>query len=164
MNLSPRLCAFSLYLTVLSLTGVSAAQISSRSNAIQTLRCVDQKGLSAPLSEQKQWQVSFARDVKSYPGEEHIIAVVFSGAHSGQVFDMQRKRAGTKISLNIVNNSDLVIKKGEPELVDALWGVWTQEHLRANVLKAMRNRKFLIKAEELQKAFPNVACSSYADP
>ncbi len=158
-----RLSAFALCLTFFPLASISAAQVSSRATAIQTFHCVEEKGLSAPLSGQGQWQVGFARDIRSYPGEEHIIVIVFSGTTAGQVFDVLRERSGPSVSLHIVNNAGLIVDSGKIELIDPLWGLWTRKHLEANTLKAIHSRRFLIKAEELKKAFPHVACSSYAD-
>src|ERR1700686_3151509 len=95
-----RLCAFALLLTFLTLTSKSIAQVSSRSTAAQTLHCIrDGNWLTPPLSEQTQWQVSYSRDLKSYPGEETLVVVVFSGNQAGQVFHFQRERIGKKISL-----------------------------------------------------------------
>jgi hypothetical protein len=79
-DMTAKLRSASLGLTFLTLTGISVAQAPSHSTAVQTLHCIKEgKWLPAPLSEQTQWQVSYARDLKSYPGDDTLV-VVFSQA------------------------------------------------------------------------------------
>ena len=153
-----------IWLICLIISGSLPAQISDRSTAVRMMHCIQAgQWLVRPLSEQKQWRVSYTRDVKSYPGQEHIVLLVFSTERNGQVFDFARERSGAKTSLAITNNAGFRIDKGKALLKDPLWGIWTRQHLEANILKAVNSQRFVITTEELQNDFSGVACSSYAD-
>jgi hypothetical protein len=161
--------SFVLSLAILTTTtGASVAkQYSPESKFTQAMHCIkngDRDWLSSPLSEERTLQAGFTSDAHSYPGEKHIIVVVYQGQTEGQVFDLKEGVAAGKRLLSVVNNGAFsMARNGKVRFTEPpLGGVWTQEFLKKAITRIAGRERVSIPVQSLIGKFPDVTCSSYA--
>jgi len=115
-----------------------------------------------PLSSAKSIHVSLTHDRQLYPGEDHIIAVVFQSRTVGQFFDITAN-CNRKCVYTIQNNGVFKVEKNAINFVGApLGGTWTQEYLEKNIKKTLNGPKTRVQISDIINVSPEVSCSSYA--
>jgi hypothetical protein len=131
-------------------------------NVTHCIKAGDRDWLDAPLSDAKSFYVGLTHDRRSYPGEDHIIAVVFQSRTAGQFFDITAT-CNDKCVYTIQNNGAFKLQKKAIKLVGApLGGIWTEEYLEKNIKKTFVGPKVRVQISDIIHINPEVICKSYA--
>jgi hypothetical protein len=108
-------------------------------------------------------------DTKSYPGEEVLYVVVYTGPgrSEGMVFTIVVRQQDRRRIFDIQNNAKFVRSKSGIDGVDfvepPLGGTWTQEHLAAAIKRIERHPRFVFRVRDLLTPSTATQCESYAD-
>jgi len=109
-------------------------------------------------------------DKKSWPGEEILYVVAYSGTgrSKGFVFTIFLSEENHQQVFHIQNNATFVrgaTGGDDIDFVEApLGGIWTQEHLETAIRRIGKQPRFLVPAGDMTGAFNRSGCQSYADP
>src|SRR5215472_11252316 len=95
-------------MSVLAFAQESAPPTVVPQDGLRVMHCIksgDRDWLAPPLSgERETLRFGFTRDGVSYPGESHLIVVVYEARSKGQVFDLLDQSSKRQMRLKIVNN------------------------------------------------------------
>jgi hypothetical protein len=131
---------------------------------LQILHCAetDKFGfLSTAVKKDDMLQVAWAHQVRTGPFVDEFFIVLEKSPTQGDILVYSRKYARGKVEFYLGNNATFVIRAGNVELIDPLWGMWTRANITRNVKKALRSRTYSIPVRTVMGSFPNVACHSY---
>lgn len=142
------------------------AQSLPPKDLMQAMHCITSNHggwLTPPLSRQKQWPASVARERMGYPHEDHMVVVVYENASRGQMFDLSAHINAGKWRYKIENNGTFNLDKGHIDFVNSpMSSAWPPGRLEAFVREALRAERFMLRASMLGPASRLVTCSSYA--
>lgn len=163
-------------LSLLLCLGTTAlAQEQAPTLLLGAAHCISAKGFLLPMKATT-LTLGYLDDTKSYPGDEVLYVVVYSGPlrSDGWVFSViLSQEKGLRI-FSINNNAKFVrsYKKGvafRKEGVDfvsgedPLGGIWTQEHIAMAIHRIERQPRFEVDAKDVLKPLSPTRCESYAD-
>jgi hypothetical protein len=105
---------------------------------------------------------------KQSPGEydytdkmHYVYAAFWNRARTkGEMLQFLWFRGESPMHLRIINNAHIVTQKGRLNLEDALWGVWTYEHLMRRLAKLKIAPLQTVAVHEIQSS--RATCDSYA--
>lgn len=96
-------------------------------------------------------------------GEEFFI-VVYRTPNEGDIYVYTRGYERGNTVLFLRNNASFHGTAGNYQYVnDPLGGIWTQNHTRRNVNRALRSRVYSITVQAIARPYPELACQSYSD-
>jgi hypothetical protein len=118
--------------------------------------------------------LGYVVDTKSYPGEEVLYVVDYTGhgRTEGLVFTIFLEQHGGRRIFNIQNNAKFVRsnkenaefrKEGVTFVEPPLWGTWTQQHIARAIRQIERQPRFVVRVKDLLKPSALTQCESYAD-
>lgn len=160
---------WALGLTVLCFAQTSIPKTNPPKLLLQILHCAktDKFGLlDASLKKDGVIKASWHHSRDSGPGVgEEFFIVLPDSEKSGEVLVYTRNYKSGKIYFYLVNNGTLSIKDGEVHVINPLGGIWTHNHIKQNVKRALRSGEYSIPARNVMgPQFANVGCHSYSDP
>lgn len=157
-----KLSAFAL---VLLACASAVPQAKTQTTLLEALHCIrsgDQNWLNSPLDTREMLLAAFTHDSESYPGETHLIVVVYENGSHGQFFDLKQKTNGTKHAFDIENNGAFTLKGNKLEFTNPpLGGVWTQNYLERGIRKAVRQPRTSFPLQAVVKDRTDLTCKSY---
>jgi len=142
--------------------------------AAHCLAIKEQDWLGLQNSKATALSLGYVVDTKSYPGEEVLYLVDYTG-HSrteGLVFTIFLRRQDRRRIFDIQNNAKFVrSNKGDAEfrkegvtfVEPPLWGTWTQQHIARAIRRIERQPMFVVRIKDLLKPSALTQCESYAD-
>jgi hypothetical protein len=114
----------------------------------------------------KELNLGYYVDNKSYPGEQALYVVDYSGPKlaKGLAYVFFVRHRESRLILRVENNASFVHKKKGIEFLETpVGGVWTQEHLEEAIDRIGQDAMFLFSVKELRAPDAGVTCESYAD-
>jgi hypothetical protein len=114
----------------------------------------------------KELDLGYYLDTKSYPGEQALYVVDYSGPklEKGLAYVFFVRQKDKRRILRVENNASFVRKKkGIDFLEKPVGGVWTQEHLEEAIDRIGQDAMYLFSVKEMRAPSSEVSCESYAD-
>jgi hypothetical protein len=114
----------------------------------------------------KELDLGYYLDTKSYPGEQALYVVDYSGPklEKGLAYVFFVRLRDNRRILRVENNASFVRKKKGIEFLEKpAGGVWTQEHLEDAIDRIGQDTMYLFSVKEMRAASPDVSCESYAN-
>jgi hypothetical protein len=118
------------------------------------------------LLHEKELNLGYYLDSKSYPGEEALYVVSYSGSKfdKGLAYVFFVRQKDKRLVLRVENNAAFLKKKKRVEFLEnPVGGVWTQEHLEEAIDRIGQDAMYIFPVKELRAPSPDVSCESYAD-
>jgi hypothetical protein len=114
-------------------------------------------------------------DAKSYPGEKVLYLIVYERPNRSQglVFSIFLDGSATRTVFDIQNNAEFLRtgradadfkKEGVKFVEPPLWGIWTQEHIAAAIVRIGHEHSFDLSDEGRSPTLHSDQCASYVDP
>jgi hypothetical protein len=114
----------------------------------------------------KELDLGYYLDTKSYPGEQALYVVDYSGPklEKGLAYVFFVRQKDKRRILRVENNASFVRKKKGIDLLEKpVGGVWTQEHLEEAIDRIGQDAMYLFSVKEMRAPSSDVSCESYAD-
>lgn len=114
----------------------------------------------------KELTLGYYLDTRSYPGEQALYVVDFSGPNlsKGLVFVFFVRQRSDQRVLRVENNASFIRKKKGIEFTERpVGGVWTEEHVQDAVDRILQTAMYLFQVKEIRGPYPEVRCESYSD-
>jgi hypothetical protein len=164
------ICRAILLLSCLSATVCAQEQAPKLlREAAHCLAAKEQDWLGLRSSTATVLSLGYLDDTKSYPGEEVLYVVDYTGhgRTEGLVFTIFLTRQDRRRIFDIQNNAKVVRSKEGIEGVDfvepPLGGTGTQEDLVAAIKRIERQPRFELRVKDLLRPSDLTQCESYAD-
>jgi|HubBroStandDraft_5_1064220.scaffolds.fasta_scaffold77081_1 hypothetical protein len=114
----------------------------------------------------KELNLGYYLDTKSYPGEQALYVVDYSGSklEKGLAYVFFVRQKDKRRILRVENNASFERKKKGIEFLEKpVGGVWTQEHLEDAIDRIGQDSMYLFSVKEMRAPSTDVSCESYAD-
>jgi hypothetical protein len=160
---------FALILATLICCGTAIAQDQGPALLRQAAHCLvtDSPDKRKLLHEsRKELNLGYFVDDKSYPGEQALYVVDYSGSkfEKGLAYVFFVRQKDRRRVLRVENNASFVRKKKGIEFLETpVGGVWTQEHMEEAIDRIGQDSMFVFSVKAMREPFPDVSCESYAD-
>jgi len=154
-------------LSALCFTKTTVAQAQPPKVLLQILHCAETGKfglLPAATKKDDILQIAWAHKVRYEPYVDEFFIVRYAFATEGAILVYSRYYAKGKVHFSRINDAGFVVKSGNLQLIDPLYGLWTRANIARNVKRAMRGKRYSIPMGTLVGPFRNVGCHSHSDP
>jgi hypothetical protein len=118
------------------------------------------------LLHEKELNLGYFLDAKSYPGEEALYVVDYSGPKlaKGLAYVFFVRQKDKRLVLRVENTASFLRKKKKVEFLEnPVGGAWTQEHLEEAIDRIGQDAMYIFPVKELRAPYPDLTCESFAD-